>query len=347
MTVRFGVGFLNAHLWGETARDGGRPTPLYWKDHERAHWIAQRVGRLAKTHHLDTFAFAEMFDGALARQIRQELKSTFPFEAHSPFAGGIPDVKAAAERHLPAWLVRRLGSASDQVAKYAGEHYGSGNASLHSRAVAWFGEERVFRFYHALLGRPLCWGAGLMLLSRHEIAWHNYTPHPVRVGQERFAHKGVLSAEIAVPGTRPVTVFTSHFQEGRTIVERNARLAQLASGAALMNGESARSVWLMDANVEEADPAEYAFMMRVFGLQDVYRAVHPDAADHGSTLVYDTVFQRRLNARETPRNSRIDYVQAGCAFRPETAQVISEDFTDPDGDPYSDHKPLVATMTIE
>ena len=174
--ARVKLGLYNAHLWGRTGMDGETQTHFVHRDFERA----PLIGDMFKRSGADLIGITELFDESMARSMAASVSDVFPYHAMGPFHRGIPDVQRAVATHLTPWLYRRL--PTERLTNQIGDqHYGGEEAFWLGAMTLILGEDNFYNLSHILLGRELCWGAGLMLLSRHPLENVTFIPFPLSI----------------------------------------------------------------------------------------------------------------------------------------------------------------------
>ena len=330
--------------------------PLVYRERERAPLIAQAFLRSGA----DVVGGCELFDEQLVGEMTTLLAERFPYHTAAPFQRGIVDVEAAMNSRW--WLrpVQWLLPPTDRLVDiYAKGHYGHHVSRLFSGLLTYIGgEDRFFAASHWMLGNPLCWGSGLSLWSRYPLSNTGFKSYGCGAGLERYADKGVLFADVAVPGAQPFKVLVTHLQEGVSSWQTVVRQRQVAH-IKLLGGD----LVLGDFNIDECqnhlggrdgvscgrEPCEYQELFRTLGFTDAFRVIHPDShLVQGGTYIYGSHFADKMGGEgdARPPQGKIDYVLVNGGVRVAHAGIPEDLFLDVDRQPLADHRPLMADLEI-
>lgn len=357
----------NLHLFGQLAMSGReqKPTPLYFRDMERADAIVDYFLQSGS----QIIGLQEIWDPHLARQISVGLKGRFPHQVFTRWERGI-DVAVRS-------VVRSLGiepaaveDATDRIVREIAMNHYQLSHSLLTRILRRFMTEDVIAILAQRLFRiPPIMGAGLLFLSQYPIDKFqtNFEPHLLKADWERFTHKGTVRAVVTIPGMGPVTVLTTHLQEGVSKSARRARDEQIRGLRRLIDRSDYPVIALGDFNVERDQRStrppenerrkrprrtdDFKKMIDILGLQDTYSHFwFRNLSDNPGHTYSGGPFAGLIGfSQEDEENHRsvIDYILHDRNWEVDVAEVDDRHFFLDAAHtvPLSDHHPLTAVLT--
>lgn len=326
-------------------------TVLYWKDKERVPAIIEKLESCGA----DLIGLTEVWDPQIMKSLIEGLKDVYPYHCASPTGHGIEAaVYHLRNRHpVLAWWSDL--DTEPIVRVFSQGHYRDEDKGVVDGIKKFLGWDRL-ALVHAILGFPVYWGAGLLLLSRYPLEDDAtaFCQHPKKVGLERFTSKGVLRTRVHLSERSRATVMLTHLQEGPTPSASRARKRQLKQISKLIKAARPDPVLVMgDFNIIAEAPngfhwrleptPEYLLMKDILGLQDSYRSIFPNAEDYpGITVSSDHPAARNLGVDQAYAgpDRRIDMIWYSPHFQTVGSEIPENYITE--GDQLSDHFPLAA-----